>query len=217
MGRYVSTDSLKMHAINNIVQQVFSTAYFAPISYYKTLLNGHKNVLDVYEFYEKQSYRNRCNIATANGIQALSIPVESKAKCLVRDIKISKHSQWQMQHWRSIQAAYQSSPFFEYFVDDLYPFFEKDWLYLYDLNMALHNCVEQLLELNTNLELSECYCEIDNALDWRSSIHPKKEPVVRTMPYYQVFAHKNGFMEDMSILDLLFNMGNESILILQNK
>jgi hypothetical protein len=216
MERFVSIDSLKMHAINTN-QQIFSTAYLAPISYYKTLLNGTVNVLDIYEYYEKQSYRNRCNIAAANGVQSLSIPVESKAKTFVRDIKISKHSHWQVQHWRSIQAAYQSSPFFEYYIDDLYPFFEKEWLYLYDLNMALHLCIEQLLDVASNLQFSNCYVDDINTIDWRNSIHPKKVCVASIQTYYQVFANKNGFQSDMSILDLLFNKGNESILILQNK
>lgn len=217
MVRFDSTDSLKMQAINTNKQQVFSTAYFGPISYYKTMLNGNVNILDHYEFYDKQSYRNRCNIATANGVQSLSIPVEAKGKTLVRDIKISKHSHWQVQHWRSIQAAYQSSPFFEFYIDDLYPFFEKEWMFLLDLNINLHLCIEKLLDIETELQLSSAYVDGENVMDWRNNIHPKQTIVASSEKYYQVFANKIGFQADMSILDLLFNLGNESILLLQNK
>lgn len=197
--------------------QVFSTAYFGPVSYYQTMLNGSRNLLDTFEHYEKQSFRNRCSIAGPHGVQNLSIPVEYKAKMLVRDIKISKHSEWQLQHWRSLQAAYQSSPFYEYFFDDLYPLFQKEWLYLCDLNNAAHSCVEQLLDIDTKLKFSEKYVDAAAAIDWRNSIHPKKPSVATTADYYQVFAQKNGFAPDLSILDLLFNMGNESILILENR
>ena len=213
MAKSVSTGSLKMQNDKFIL----STAYLAPIEYYVVLANSERILLEQHEYYQKQSYRNRCRIATANGIMDLSIPVDSAGKTPIRDLRISDHNNWQTHHWRSIETAYNSSPFFEYYADDFRPFFEKKWLFLWDFNLALFNKTLELLDIETKIELTEQYkpetCV--NFLDLRAAIHPKKEISLLLKPYYQVFETKFGFMPNMSIIDLLFNMANEAQLILK--
>ena len=213
MAKFVSTGSLKMQRDNFLL----STAYLAPIEYYVVLANSERILLEQHEYYQKQSYRNRCRIATANGIMDLSIPVDSAGKTPIRDLRISDHNNWQTHHWRSIETAYNSSPFFEYYADDFRPFFEKKWLFLWDFNLALFNKTLELLDIETKIELTEQYKPetSDNFLDLRATIHPKKEISLLLKPYYQVFETKFGFMPNMSIIDLLFNMANEAQLILK--
>ena len=213
MAKFVSTGSLKMQRDNFLL----STAYLAPIEYYVVLANSERILLEQHEYYQKQSYRNRCRIATANGIMDLSIPVDSAGKTPIRDLRISDHNNWQTHHWRSIETAYNSSPFFEYYADDFRPFFEKKWLFLWDFNLALFNKTIELLDIETKIELTEQYKPetCDNFLDLRAAIHPKKEISLLLKPYYQVFETKFGFMPNMSIIDLLFNMANEAQLILK--
>ncbi len=213
MAKFASTGSLKMQNDKFIL----STAYLAPVEYYVVLANSEQILLEQHEYYQKQSYRNRCRIATANGIMDLSIPVDSAGKTPIRDIRISDHNNWQTHHWRSIETAYNSSPFFEYYADDFRPFFEKKWLFLWDFNLALFNKTLELLDIETKIELTEQYKPetSDNFLDLRAAIHPKKEISLLLKPYYQVFETKFGFMPNMSIIDLLFNMANEAQLILK--
>lgn len=196
-----------------------TSAYLAPVEYYSALAKADTVFLEHCEFYEKQSYRNRCNIAGANGQLALTIPVEKSkgARMLTRDVRISEHSDWQLQHWRSIESAYNSTPFFEYYKDDLLPFYEQDWTFLWDFNIEIQAKMLELLDLQVYIQLTKEY-KVDfdeNVLDARNSIHPKKETDTGSLKnYYQVFEQRFGFIPNLSIIDLLFNMGNESILVL---
>ena len=198
-----------------------STAYLAPVAYYATMAKVETVFLEHCESYEKQSYRNRCYIAAANGKMALSIPVEKSGgdKTLTRDIRISEHNDWQVQHWRSIESAYNSTPFFEYYKDDLLPFYEKKWDFLWDFNLEIQAKVLELLDMQPKIKYTEEY-KINlenNCLDLRTSIHPKKENTsTSNTPYYQVFDQRFGFLPNLSIIDLLFNMGNEAQFILNN-
>ena len=196
-----------------------TSAYLAPVEYYSALAKADTVFLEHCEFYEKQSYRNRCNIAGANGQLALTIPVEKSkgSRMLTRDVRISEHSDWQLQHWRSIESAYNSTPFFEYYKDDLIPFYEKNWTFLWDFNTEIQTKLLELLDLQIDIQLTKEY-KVDfdeNVQDVRNSIHPKKETEVGSFrTYYQVFEQRFGFIPNLSSIDLLFNMGNESILIL---
>jgi len=196
-----------------------TSAYLAPVEYYSALAKADTVFLEHCEFYEKQSYRNRCNIAGANGQLALTIPVEKSkgSRMLTRDVRISEHSDWQLQHWRSIESAYNSTPFFEYYKDDLIPFYEKNWTFLWDFNTEIQTKMLELLDLQVDVQLTKEY-KVDfdeNVQDVRNSIHPKKETEVGSFKtYYQVFEQRFGFIPNLSSIDLLFNMGNESILIL---
>jgi hypothetical protein len=194
---------------------VFSTAYLAPVDYYFLLNNAAEVIVEQYEYYKKQSYRNRCKILTANGVMDLSIPVEKTGKMLIRDIQISEHTDWQTNHWRAIESAYNSSAFFEYYADELRLFYEKKWNFLWDFNLEIQQKMLELLEIDKKISFTSNYqIEKENFTDFRNLIHPKKVSQISPKPYYQVFEQKFGFCPNLSIIDLLFNMGPESQLII---
>jgi len=196
-----------------------SSAYLAPIEYYRVLAHASEVLVEQHEFFVRQTYRNRCHIAASAGIITLTIPVEKTAsgKGLIRDIKISAHGQWQQQHWRTISAAYSSSPFFEFYADDIIPFYEKKYNFLWDFNIELQQTICDLIDIQPVIKLTEEYFVKANSgiYDLREMIHPKKSTVFKDFkPYYQVFSEKNGFLPNLSILDLLMNKGNESVFVL---
>jgi len=203
---------------------LFSTAYFAPIQYYWHWRRSERPLVEACEHYIKQTWRSRAVIATANGPMTLSIPVEGAAeKTIIRDVRISEHGNWQHLHWNSIESAYNSSPFFEFYADDLRPFFDTKPAFLFDFNERIREKMFELLELDAKAEWTTSYLtESDVPKAWvdvRSVINPKKKPEendpnFHLEPYYQVFDRKFGFQSNLSILDLLFNMGPESILYL---
>jgi len=193
-----------------------SSAYLAPVEYYSAMAKAETVYIENCDFYQKQTYRNRCQIAAANGSMVLSIPVEKsgKDKILTRDVRISQHNDWQLNHWRSIESAYNSTPFFEYYKDDLLPFYQKKWTFLWDFNQEIQVKMLELLNFQIGIQLTCEYKKImdEKILDLRETIHPKKEnKFVNCDPYYQVFEQRFGFQPNLSIIDLLFNMGNESV------
>ena len=195
---------------------VLTTAYLAPVVYYSEMAKATSVFIESFDFYLKQTYRNRCQIAAANGSMVLTIPVEKteSGKMLIRDVRISQHNDWQIQHWRSIESAYNSTPFFEYYKDELLPFYENKWTFLWDFNQEIQAKMLELLNLDILIQPTTEYKNIqnENILDLREEIHPKKEnKFVNCNPYYQVFDQRFGFQPNLSIIDLLFNMGNESI------
>lgn len=197
---------------------LFLSFYLAPIEYYSALFRAEKAIIEIHDNYQKQSYRNRCIIADANGPLPLSIPIEKPEtpKSMMKDIRIADHGNWRHLHWNAIMSAYNSTPFFEYYADDLRPFYEGKKLFLVDFNFQLHQLVCSWLQLNTPTILSTDYiAEVPEGMsDFRETIHPKRPSGFTTKPYYQVFREKTGFIQNASIIDLLFNMGNEARLYL---
>ena len=196
---------------------LLSTAYLAPVEYYLQMCNHHQVVVEVCCNYVKQTYRNRCVIASATGRQTLSIPVvkPDSVKCLTKDILIAEHGNWRHTHWNAIVSAYNSTPFFEYYEDDFRRFYEKPAGFLFDFNEELRELVCSLLDISPKISYSTEYIfsPQQDVLDLRETIHPKKEPVMQNFrPYYQVFEAKYGFQANFSIIDLLFNMGPEAVL-----
>ena len=169
------------------------------------------------ETFQKQTYRNRCLIATTNGIQALTVPVERDAE-QIGSVRISDHGNWRHLHWNALKSAYGESPFFDYYQDDIRPFFERRWDYLLDFNEAIRKKMCELLDIEPIVSLTETFIAPEGlAGDFRSAIRPKHpEPDSDFTPkrYYQVYEQKHGFLPNLSILDLLFNMGPESVLYL---
>ncbi len=196
-----------------------TSVYAGNVQYYSKLAHYKSCLVDVYQYYEKQTFRNRCTIATANGRMDLIIPIikTGEGKTIDKDIKIAADN-WQKVHWGALESAYRHSPFFMYYEDDIRPFYQKNYTYLVDFNEQLQACICHLLGIQPTITRSDSYLPSTNELDFRKTLHPK-HPIADnhycSTPYYQVFEQKQGFIENLSIFDLLFNMGNESILVLQ--
>ena len=170
-------------------------------------------MIEQYDNYVKQTYRNRCVIAGPNGTQTLTIPVEkpNNHKCLMRDLRISDHGNWRHLHWNALESSYGKSPFFEYYEDDLRPFYtESKWAFLVDFNEEITHTILSLLDMEVTIQRSEHYME-SNLARWAEPHYVQELP---SQPYYQVFSQRHGFLPNLSIVDLLFNMGPEAILTL---
>lgn len=201
---------------------LLSTTYFGPIQWYQKL-HRMPCIIEQHDHFVKQTYRNRCVIATANGTQTLTVPIEryDGTKCPMRDIRISDHGNWRHLHWNALVSAYGETPFFEFYADDLRPFFEKQHTFLFDLNLDIMHTMCQLLDVRPQVTLSEQYIvlpsEDDAVVDFREAIrpkHPLPDADFNPTPYYQVRAQRHGFLPNLSILDLLFNEGPEGIFYL---
>lgn len=205
---------------------LLSTTYFGPLQWYQKLYRADSVSIEQWESFQKQTYRNRCLIATAGGIQALTVPVERPAPRIIRDLRISDHGCWRHLHWHALMSAYGESPFFEYYQDDVRPFFEQRWTYLIDFNETIRQKMCELIDIHPHVGYTETYVSeaprhpadgdttTPTTADFRSVIqpkHPQPDPDFHPQPYYQVYACRHGFLPNLSILDLLFNMGPESI------
>lgn len=201
---------------------LLTTAYLAPIQYYSKLVNFDKIIIEAHENFTKQSYRNRCNIYGANGKMSLSIPVKKdKPKTKTKDIRIDYDTNWRKLHWKSIESAYRSSPFFEFYQDDIRPFYDEKYKYLLDFNHEIQHIICEHLEIEPTISFSDEYKKkVDQSIsDFRDKIHPKKEihdGQFNPLKYTQVFQDKYGFLPNLSIIDLLFNEGPNAINILKN-
>jgi len=198
---------------------ILQTTYFGPIQWYQKLHRFDHCIIEQHDSYQKQTYRNRCLIATANGVQALTVPVEhNNDRMLVKDLRISDHNQWRRIHWNALQSAYSESPFFEYYADDIRPFFEKRYDFLIDFNEAIRETVCKLIDILPQIEYTSAYnSQWQKSADYRDVIHakhPLPDNDFEAKPYWQVFQHKHGFLANLSILDLLFCMGPESVFYL---
>ena len=194
---------------------LLSSAYFGPVQWYQKLCRFDDVWIDADEPFLKQTYRNRCVIAAANGLQSLTVPV-AKAPIL-RDVRVSDHGNWRHLHWQALVSAYGESPFFEYYADDLRPFFERKWEFLFDFNMEITHKMCELLDIEATPKSLPPSVSHDGMADFRQVInpkHPQPDADFQPRPYYQVFAQRHGFQPNLSVLDLLFNMGNESIFYL---
>ena len=198
---------------------LLSTTYFGPVQWYQKLHRAEHVIIEQWESFQKQTYRNRCLIATTNGVQALTVPVEKNAEC-IKDLRISDHGNWRHLHWNALQSAYGESPFFEYYQDDIRPFYEKRWTFLLDFNEAIRQKMCELIDIAPSVTFTTAYITDPQAIavsDFRTAInpkHPAQDDDFETKTYYQVYQTKHGFLENLSVLDLLFNMGPESIFYL---
>lgn len=196
---------------------LLSTTYFGPIQWYQKLYRAERVEIEQWESFRKQTYRNRCLIATTNGIQALTVPVEHSDSPLIKDIRLSDHGNWRHLHWNALQSAYGESPFFEYYQDDIRPFFEKHWEFLLDFNESVRLKMCELIDIQPNVSYTKEFVSEENMASFRDVIcpkHPQDDPDFTPRRYYQVYEQKHGFLPNLSILDLLFNMGPESIFFL---
>lgn len=209
---------------------LLSTTYFGPIQWYQKLYRADAVMIERCESFQKQTFRNRCIIATTQGLQALTVPVVGRATLSsptlhhptpitrhpspIKDLRISDHGNWRHLHWNAIKSAYGESPFFEYYEDDLRPFFEQRWEYLLDFNEAIRQKMCELLDIHPRVSFTTEFIHPSPISDYRDAIqpkHPAEDPDFKPRRYYQVYEQKHGFLPNISILDLLMNMGPEGI------
>ena len=210
--------------MNHSIPIILHTTYFGSVDWYRQLVCAEGDIyIDAGENYVKQTTRNRCEIATANGKQTLSVPVSIPPSfrrgmgrgCSIREVLVSEHGNWRHQHWEALKSAYGMSPFFDYYQDDIRPFFDEevfranDWQRLFDYNLAIMRKMLDLIGVKKEIKLT--------------SLPPTPQqggrvfhvPVNVPVHYYQTFQKRHGFIPNLSILDLLFNEGPEAILYLR--
>ena len=202
---------------------VLSTAYFPPISYFSLIINHDLTLIETDENYLKQTYRNRCIIHAPGGKQSLSVPVErgSFHKTALRDLKIDYSRPWQKLHIKALNTSYNSSAFYEFFMDDIKKVIMKRNKFLLDLNNEALFLVCNMIGIEANIDFTgEFLHTYEDADDMRYSLGPKGgkgKSLISDIRYFQVFAQDNGFIPDLSILDLIFNMGPETWSVLRKK
>ena len=192
---------------------LFTTAYFPSISYMARFLQEDAPVIEIWETYHKQTYRNRCRVMTANGVESLSVPVVkvNGNHTMTKDVAISTTEPWQHIHSRCLESAYKASPYFDHYYDYLRPVFEGHFDRLIDLNDAALQAVLKMLKTKKGIVHTTDYVrEAEN--DLREAFSPKKNVDASLFPtYYQVFSEKFPFAPDLSVLDLVFNEGPEAV------
>ena len=244
------------------MKALLSSTYFGPIQWYQKLNRYDECLIERHESFIKQTYRNRMLILTTNGPLALTIPTNHNTSLAMKDIRISDHANWRHVHWNALLSAYGESPFFEYYQDDIRPFYEKKYEFLFDFNMEITEKMIELLDIRPKISVTNEYIqneelkvksieseelkvkseefnglanhkvqssnlkvqskevqskEVQSIADFREAIRPKKplpDAEFESRRYYQVYEQKFGFQPNMSILDLLFNEGNEAIFYL---
>ena len=229
------------------MKALLSSTYFGPIQWYQKLNRYDECLIERHESFIKQTYRNRMLIPTTNGPLSLTIPTNHNTSLAMKDIRISDHANWRHVHWNALLSAYGESPFFEYYQDDIRPFYEKKYEFLFDFNMEITEKMIELLDIRPKISVTNEYIqseelkvkseefnglanhkvqssnlkvqskEVQSIVDFREAIRPKKplpDAEFESKRYYQVYEQKFGFQPNMSILDLLFNEGNEAIFYL---
>ena len=193
---------------------VIPSCYLGPVSYFACMLQADEVWLEIHEHYIKQTYRNRCSIATANGQLNLIIPVikVNGNHTRMHDVEISNSERWQMNHWRAIESAYSNAPFFLFYKSELESFYSTPFSSLIEYNQGLLEIVLSMLKVKINIQTTSRYDDSAGVemLDFRQSIQPKKKQGMIIPPYPQVFSERSGFLPDLSVVDLLFNLGPDA-------
>lgn len=185
--------------------------YLPPVSWFAEFLKeGNEVVLEQYENFPKQTYRNRACIYGANGKLPLIIPIHHNGKREMKDIEISYAENWQSLHWKSIKTAYQSSPYFEYYEYLLSKIYENSSKFLVEFNLNALEVIQEILKSQKDFTLSEEYFKEPYEKDFRNYFSAKKESEASSKEYYQTFSDRKGFLPDLSIIDLICNLGPES-------
>lgn len=199
---------------------ILHPTYFTNIAHFVAIANADKVIFEVEDNFLKQTFRNRTYIYAANGKLALNIPVihTQKNRQKYKDVKIFNEEKWQDHHWKSLLSAYRTSPFFEYYEDELQPLFTTKTDYILDFNFKCFETVCDCLQLDLNTSKTEDYQkDIENTVDYRDLVNAKKDYLKSFETYNQVFQEKHGFINNLSILDLLFNEGPNTLNYLESQ
>jgi hypothetical protein len=195
-----------------VTTAIIEIQYLPPLAYFSALSSFHEIIVEKFEQYEKQSYRNRTQILTVNGLATLTLPVTAKhGKPLITEVRIDYSQKWLNNHWRTIQSSYGKAPFFEYYSDDLEAIMFKKHGFLYDLNMDLLTLCLRWLKWKIPVFETQRYEKepAEAIIDLRSVITPKKPDLIKKfykpVAYQQVFGNK--FVENISLIDLVFCEG----------
>jgi len=194
---------------------VFPLFYLPNVEFFKNLqsFKDQTILIEKHEHYPKQTFRNRTLIAGPNGILNLSVPVKKESEKYInfKDIKISNEDNWQRIHWLSLETSYRSSAYFEFYEDDFAPFYQKKYNFLFDYNLELFIVVLKLIKMPVKYDFTVTYEKsYENLIDFRMINSPNKPSDYQNKKYYQVFEDKNGYLNNISILDLLFNQGPQA-------
>jgi hypothetical protein len=193
--------------------------YFPNIAHVVAMYKANTTYLEVCDNYQKQTYRNRTEIYGANGKLSLTVPVvySQKNRQGYKDVKIYNSEPWQQQHLKSLMAAYSTSPFYEYYIDELIPLFTQSFDFILDLNLKCLEILQEVLQIHFSLYFTEVFeKKVDGLSDYRELVNPKNKSILFE-PYTQMFSNKFGFISNLSILDLLFNEGPASELYLNQQ
>ncbi|MDO7138381.1 WbqC family protein [Algibacter lectus] len=194
--------------------------YFPSIAHFIAIANTDELIFETDDNFLKQTYRNRAYVYGANGKLTLNIPVihSQKNRQKYRDVKIFNEEKWQSLHWKSLLSAYRTSPFFEYYEDELQPLFEMKTDFILDFNLKCFETITECLQLDVNTSKTETYQKAPaDTNDFRFLVHAKKEQPQNFETYTQVFSNKHGFIPNLSILDLLFNEGPNALNYLESQ
>ena len=198
--------------MNTSSKTILPSVYLGPISWYWKLFSADEILIEQHEHYHKQTFRNRCRIVGANGIQDLVIPVHAENHTPMHDVRIEYDGNWQRQHWQSIRSAYGNSPFFNFYADYFSPFYHnRKWEKLIDFNLELFFVTMKIMKAEKKINFTEEYFQLyENANDFRKSAEPKIEIDFVSKKYLQVFQERHGFISNPSIIDLLCCCGPDS-------
>jgi len=198
---------------------IFQPTYFSQIAQFQQMLKADEIVFEVHDNYLKQTYRTRLQIYDTNGLLNLTIPVQNikGVKQKTKDTRIDNSEKWQQNHFRSLKNAYQSSPFYEFYEDDIIPLYEKPQKYLLDFLLKTQEVALEMLQIETKtLKSDEFKLDYATDFDYRLLANVKNNKAFIAKEYQQVFRIKHGFIPNLSILDLLFNEGPNAISFLQS-
>src|SRR5690606_1138696 len=202
-----------------LVKSIIHPAYFPTVSHFVIIANNEV-IFEVEDNYQKQTYRNRAYIYGPNGKQLLSVPIihtKSHGRQKYKEVKIENDFNWQKQHWKTLETAYRTSPFFEFYEDDILPLFTKKHTYLMDLNFEIIELISSFLEIELCVEKTISYIEKPEHVDFRKLANAKSSESYDFDEYIQVFSEKYGYINDLSILDLLFNEGTNALTYLESQ
>ncbi|MCK9499106.1 MAG: WbqC family protein [Bacteroidales bacterium] len=201
------------------MKAVLFSSYFPPIQYISKFFLYNNIYIDIFENYQRQTYRNRCEILTANGKANLSVPIIKSYRQYFKDTQIDYSLNWQKNHYMALVSAYKNSAFFDFYIDSFNFIFKNKEKFLFDLNhKILENCFK-ILGVKPKFEYSKSFINQEDTLNLRELISPKSKIIDKDFElseYYQVFKERHGFIPNLSIIDLLFNQGPQSIIIIKN-